>query len=461
MQEYFGQKTSELATFSFNIIKQGILARHRIKPDSPIPLTTSPIPYLSDVYALQPGTGFHPSKGLILSTLRMGYGHHRIAYAVYSRAAARGKTTYLHDVLAIESPESNSIREIDQAYSFLSRLSSEWGGPLEWAWGVATSQGNLHSLHFSCLLAAELTNLISALPKEMPVVSAHPLNGQMAVAAGFKKIVNLIPDNHPQYYLLVPGALNLVQSAAQYAKYREWGVPAENLAVAGHWVSNDVARYAKKDAKKRIKRADRKAPRRLFLPIGGAGAQRSYVVDFMKALADRLREGSLRLIVNAGDHVGVFQAIEHFLERQKIPFRTIREWPDLMKYCHSHELDGQEIPESVTLCFFENYYEAFMATDHLIRVCDILLTKPSELAFYPVPKLFTRRVGDHEADAALRSQELGDGTTECREVKDAVAVTGLLSQSDDVFIQMNENIIRNTRAGVYAGCKLALDIALD
>lgn len=36
-------------------------------------------------------------------------------------------------------------------------------------------------------------------------------------------------------------------------------------------------------------------------------------------------------------------------------------------------------------------------------MADILCCKPSELAFYPLPKLMIRRVGDHEAHSATRA----------------------------------------------------------
>lgn len=38
-----------------------------------------------------------------------------------------------------------------------------------------------------------------------------------------------------------------------------------------------------------------------------------------------------------------------------------------------------------------------------VPVADILCCKPSELAFYPLPKLMIRRVGDHEAHSATRA----------------------------------------------------------
>lgn len=46
--------------------------------------------------------------------------------------------------------------------------------------------------------------------------------------------------------------------------------------------------------------------------------------------------------------------------------------------------------------------------DCQVPVADILCCKPSELAFYPVPKLMIRRVGDHEAHSATRAVRLID-----------------------------------------------------
>ena len=82
----------------------------------------------------------------------------------------------------------------------------------------------------------------------------------------------------------------------------------------------------------------------------------------------------------------------------------------------------------VTLFAFKDYFPAVATTDVLSRVSDVLCCKPSELAFYPVPKLMIRRVGDHEAYSALRASELGDGTLELREVPEAMAYIHQMDQ---------------------------------
>jgi hypothetical protein len=64
------------------------------------------------------------------------------------------------------------------------------------------------------------------------------------------------------------------------------------------------------------------------------------------------------------------------------------------------------------LLAFKEYFPAMCCTDMLIRICDVMAVKPSELAFYPIPKLMIRRVGDHEQWSAWRAAEIGDGTRE-------------------------------------------------
>ena len=91
-----------------------------------------------------------------------------------------------------------------------------------------------------------------------------------------------------------------------------------------------------------------------------------------------------------------------------------------------------------------------------MRVADVLVTKPSELAFVPVPKLHIRRVGDHEAASARRAAELGDGTLEQREIPDAIRMTELLSSGTEFIGPMAERIIQNAKNGVYSGAEVAV-----
>jgi hypothetical protein len=459
----FGLTAGYISKQSANLTRVFLQKKYSIIPDTPVSLgsTTSP---------LYPGLGLLKNhgagaetvgKGLIVGSIRMGYGHHRMALSVYSHSLSKKIPTYLHDLLAIESNESKAIHDIDQGYSFFSRLSAEMGGPVEWIWGQLMSQGNLTSLELSCQLADLYKNLMVSLPKENPVITTYPLNGQISVAANFKNTIHLICDNYPQYYLLVPGAINLVQSPSSYTKFIQMGVPKENLAVAGHWVSEDIAKNSIADSQNRIRRIDENKKRRFLIPIGGAGAQRGFVQELITMAKKAILDRDYHFWINTGDHTKVLNGFEEFLTLQKIPFQTILTWEQLLEFISNHPLkeDERDKTPAVVLFNFSSHTEAFSATDKLIRISDVLVTKPSELAFFPIPKLFIRRVGDHEAASVLRSLELGEGTVECREAKHAHELVEIFAYSNDMLHRMNEKIVKNANDGVYNGSKVAVEMA--
>ena len=91
---------------------------------------------------------------------------------------------------------------------------------------------------------------------------------------------------------------------------------------------------------------------------------------------------------------------------------------------------------------------------------DVLVTKPSELAFYPVPKLFIRRIGGHEQWGAIHSAEMGDGTLECRDTAHTLQMVDLFLSGDELLKGMCESIIRNKKQGLYDGAYRVVEIAM-
>ncbi len=445
----------------------GFTTRGRtLDPGRTIPLTTVPSPHVDGMRLVRPATRVQevnrnpPSRGVIVGAVRMGFGHHRIAHSATTWAVAMGAEPWLHDLLEIPSPEADAIAGLDAWYSRWSRRAADIGGLVDWAWGRLMQQGDLDSLRFYCRLAELLSPLMKDLPREMPVVTAYPLNGQIAVACGFRRVVNLVVDNYPQPFLLVPGALNVVQTPHYFMRLRQSGLSKDVVAFGGHWVSHGVGANAASDCALRIVRADQRKPLRLLIPVGGAGAQRVYLTTLLRGLEPRLRDGSVRVLLNTGDHVHMVKAFEDTLSSMNLTFRRVDSYADLRAFCSAHPLEGDD-PEPVVLFHFPLHFEAFSATDLLVRVSDILVTKPSELAFFPVPKLHIRRVGNHEAASALRAAELGDGTPECRSVADGLALAQKMVDDRDIQRRMCEDIVRNSQIGVYDGSRRALEMAFD
>ena len=157
----------------------------------------------------QPG---HKNKPpVIVATIRMGFGHHRIAYSACSWAMERGHTTIFHDFLNIESSEADMIKTLDHFYSKGSRIASELGSYAEQAWGKAMKQGDADALRAAALTGAQLQCLLTKFPKDTPIVCTHQICALTAAAVGFTNVVNLVVDNYPQWFLVVPKTLNITQ----------------------------------------------------------------------------------------------------------------------------------------------------------------------------------------------------------------------------------------------------------
>jgi hypothetical protein len=119
---------------------------------------------------------------LVVGTIRMGFGHHRIAYAATSWGLGdTNRDVYFHDLLNIESEEANMIQDTDKMYSKFSRIASEWGGPIEKLWGSLTLSGDADSLRVTCQMAHYLSPIVSGLDKKSPIVASHLVVAAAAV----------------------------------------------------------------------------------------------------------------------------------------------------------------------------------------------------------------------------------------------------------------------------------------
>jgi len=353
------------------------------------------------------------------------------------------------------------IREMDKGYSQASRLATEMGGAVEALWGSLTRGADENMLRASYQFAENLLPLLLSIPKDTPLISTHCFVGLIAVALGFTNVINLVIDNHAQWFIVVPGAHNLVQGPSNYHSLLRMGVPAEQLQLAGHWIPKDLVDGIDADCNARIKRAEKRAPIRILIPVGGAGAQKTFVSTFLRALKGLVAEGRVELMLNAGDHEHMRVAFVEALAAMDVTdYNTV----DTMEGVHDFAnrlRTGKSPPTAVTLFAFPVYFPAVATTDVLSRVTDVLACKPSELAFYPVPKMMIRRVGDHEEYSARRASEVGDGTLELREVPDALAYIDTFLKSPDLLVQMNTAIKVNKANGVYDGCKKAVELAQE
>uniref|UniRef100_A0A7S1RK75 Monogalactosyldiacylglycerol synthase n=1 Tax=Alexandrium catenella TaxID=2925 RepID=A0A7S1RK75_ALECA len=433
-----------------------------------------PSPIVKGLQLLQPAAASNAGevlsalsggKRVIVGSVRMGYGHHRIAYSALTWALSQGLQPYLMDILAPDCIEADIVKSMDKNYSRMSRLASKFGGAVDAIWGRMTLKADMNMLRFMLVLGQKIRPIFAGLPRDVPIISTHPIVGNMAIACGFKKVINLVFDNYPQYFVIVPGALNLVQTPSYFDKLLDMGCPAAGLRFAGHWVSHDLCANAIADCEARLQRCGKpELPRRFLVAVGGAGAQRSFLEELLQGLAENLRKRRLRLFVNCGDHTHIADAIVKCLKKLGLEWDEVTTSEDTEEFCRNQPLQAVSEPpvwKAVTLFRFTSHFAAFRCTDLVIRIADVLVTKPSELAFFPVPKLHIRRVGAHEAFSAVRAGELGDGTVECRTVPHALQKVAQLSEErSPLFKLMNQCVITAAKTGVYEGSRVACECAL-
>jgi hypothetical protein len=403
---------------------------------------------------------------LIIGSLRMGFGHQRIAYGVVSWAldAVKGtkRDVYLHDIVNINSGEADFISEAETMYSLGSRTLTELPNYIETKASKISSQGGSNALRMQSIVACLFVSVLAGLDKDSPFISTHPLVGIIAVAAGFQNVVNLVVDNHAQWFVVVPGALNLVQGPRAYQELLKLGVPESELELAGHWTHKKLVADIPNVVDRRIRRIQDQKPLRLLIPVGGAGAQQSLLSNLVEACAPLVKQGKLQLFLNAGDHSHMRQEFEKQLDDSKLDFETVSTVEGLRTFRdHLEQAEPNEPRKSVTLFAYQRSYPAIETTDELANVSDVLVCKPSEMAFYSVPKLMIRRVGDHEQKSATRSAELGDGTLEARTIPEIMKNIHQFLDTPRVLINMNHAIERNSKIGIYDGLKNAVERALE
>jgi hypothetical protein len=410
-------------------------------------------------------------NSVIIGTIRMGYGHYRIAMALASAAHALGCTPCWFDLLAFDTPGARMIRDLDKWYSLGSRLSQRSKLFNRFIWDPMMGQWykGLEKNYPIMQAARVLADIHKALPERVPYYGAHPFNSLGAVHAGLKNVVNVIPDNCPLGFHLADGAVQAVQSPSAYFGFRTLrgmagdtaaSIPADQLIHAGHYVDHEIVAHIEADCGRRLSRMRAQQPRRLLISIGGAGAQQDLNIAVVRHLMPRIQGKKVELSVNFGDHRDAWNcfcreipdferlAVKHFT------WEDTRRCIGYMQKEHEHEVTG------IHVFLHEDTFAAVYTTNMLMRVTDILITKPSELAFYPVPKLLLPRVGGHEAWGAVRAAEIGDGSCECMDRRAVMKTLDLMIETDDLLAIYCEQILAQHRIGVYSGAYRVIERGL-
>ncbi len=417
------------------------------------------------------GIPFDADKGIIVGNIRMGFGHYRISMAIASAANSMGYKPYWMDLASFEQTTcSKVINAQNKLYSMGSRISGKSKLFNHFVWEPINYEGfrkisyNANDQKVAELMAPVYKNV----PKDIPVVATHVWPSQAAIHAGMKHVVNAIPDNWPMALHLSEGSLHTIQTHSSKLGYQILNgmdkkktlnsMPAKDIVYTGHYIDHELVSNIERDCNARIRRQKDGEPMRFLLTIGGAGAQKEIFVAIIKHLLPAIQKNKAALYINVGDYKNVWeQILTEVPEMKQYATQHFDNWSDTEQF----SMDALDAKVTGIHGFWhKNIFEAVYATNLLMRSADVLVTKPSELAFYPVPKLFIKRVGGHEQWGAIHSAEIGDGTLECRDINHTIQMIQLFLQDKTLLQGMCENIKMNKEMGIYDGAYKVVELAM-
>ncbi|MDX9863369.1 MAG: hypothetical protein RBT34_01045 [Anaerolineaceae bacterium] len=473
---------------------QDMLARKfDYDPSETYTLSLHDNPYLGELFGVKDilrngdGEPLTAENAVVISTIRMGFGHYRIAMAGMSCARAMGFTPYWLDLLAIPGITSDVINWCNSWYSRFSRTSQSSKFFNEHVWeSVTTGNRSLPGLwqflnawivgwpwrflktNIKDYKMSELfQGLYGTLPSDMPILTSHMWNCMGAVAGGMTNVVDMMFDNWPMAFQLTEGAKHGVQSPSGYYGFKIMRgfddhdrilkpMPSDALFFTGHHVDHEIVENIEVDCEARLERMREKEPRRILITMGGAGAQKELFKAVIEHCIPLIEQGKVTLFVNLGDHISNWDWLEGELAEHMDLLETHFDWDDTRAFTDSIR---SQSAKGLHVFLYDNTFHAVYATNYLMRVIDIMVTKPSELAFYPVPKIFNERVGGHEMWGAIRGAELGDGTVEARSIPQTLQAIDVLVDEDDLLTLFCEQIVKNKRIGIYDGGYKCVELA--
>ncbi len=473
--------------------QQQFIRRFNYDPNERYTLSLKDNPYLGPIFGLKDivrdgsGAPIVNDNAVIISTIRMGFGHYRIAMAGVSAARAMGYQPLWLDLLGIPGITTDVINYCNMWYSRFSRTSQRYGPFNRFVWeSVTTGDRTLPGLweflnwwtvgwpwrflktNVKDYKMSELfQNLHEALPSDMPILTAHMWNCMGAVSGGMTNVVDMMFDNWPMAFQLTEGAKHAVQSPSGYYGFRSMRnfddkgrmlkpMPEDAIHYTGHHVDHELVENIEHDCDARLRRMRAGEPRRFLITMGGAGAQRELFKAVIEHAIPLIKQDKVALFVNLGDHKDNWDWLSKALAGQRDLIQTHFTWEDTRAFADSI----REAPVSGLHVFLhDNIFHAVYATNYLMRVIDVMITKPSELAFYPVPKIFNERVGGHEKWGAIRGAEIGDSTVEVGTIPQTLQAIDLLTEANDLLTMYCEHIVKNKSIGIYDGAYNSVALA--
>lgn len=408
---------------------------------------------------------------VIVGNIRMGFGHYRIAMAMASAAHAMGYTPYWFDLASFAGSTGSAVIAYQNSlYSKGSKVSQQVPLFNRLFWEPLNSEG-FRKLSYNAgdQKASELcVPLFHDIAKDTPFIGTHAWCAQAALHAGMTHVVNAIPDNWPMALHLAEGSIHTVQTPSAYLGYHELRgmdpkrqlspMPEDALFYVGHYVDHELVSAIPEDCRRRRERVLGGGPVRYLLSVGGAGAQQELFAAIVSHLMPYVKRGEASVFINVGDHGDVWEGLAKTVDglsaMAETHFGDFADTEAFAKAAYAGDANG------IHAFYDEDIFSAVYSSNVLMHCSDILVTKPSEFSFYPIPKLMIHRIGGHEAWGAIRAAEIGDGTYEMDRTEEVLAMIDSFQHDRNLISFMCNRIEEANQMGIYNGAYRAVDLAV-
>ncbi|MBN1499714.1 MAG: hypothetical protein JW982_06155 [Spirochaetes bacterium] len=488
----FENYISLLQSKYISLQKNHIKKKFRFNNDEPYFLTASENTGLSGIFNLKnisrntEGDPVDKKKSVLVTTIRLEYGHYRTALAAVSCANAMGIMPYWLDILSVPgittelinykctgSPLQRKLKQLINAITDKIPITIPWKNPFGDALLILTETGksNTGSL-LKTLKEREICglfgNLFSAMPHDMPCISAHAWCTAGAVSGGMTNVVTLVPENIPLISSLCEGALHAVSSPSVYYALRILKnrssvnrmlkpLPDDVLTFTGNHIDHEIVFNIENDCKQRLNRSRKDEPRRFLLTVNRFNSKPALLKSIIDHCIPVIQQNKAAFFINFGDYFPAWNKLQKDTAKYGDIIQVHSSWKETKDF--ADKIRNGKLEGGIHIFLHDNIFHAVYSTNYLMRVSDFLITDPNELAFYPVPKILTGAAGIKQKLNAIRSAETGDGSLECRTTEEILQAIDITAESNDILELFCSCIIGNKSAGLYDGAYKAVSTA--
>lgn len=358
-------------------------------------------------------------NGAWVVDISMGYGHQRAAFAI-GDLAKHGKVIHADHYVGIPHSDKMIWETSKELYETISRfknipvLGDIIFGIFDKFQAIQDFYPRMQNIDHPTLQLKQVygfiekkqwgKHLIQKLNEHpLPLIATFPAVAFMAEYFKYEGPVWLVVTDTDVSRAWAPLKASQTEigyfASSQIAKERlvRYGVPRRNIFDTGFPLPKDCVRTAKESLKRRIQALDpfekyvgrystlvqqyvgafpqkKKQIPVVTFAIGGAGAQEDIAREALQGLTPLLKRGMIRFIIVAATHKEIAQRFHEMIVRLKLS-------------------------SCVAVVYKNSVEEYFKEFSNVLRITDILWTKPSELVFYAalgIPILFAPPVGSQE-----------------------------------------------------------------